>query len=185
MSLRNCMMSEDGTLLTATLARFIDLNAARRRRRSRRAQPGSQQSRALERPAILRRPCLGSLYTRRWTALPSVGHRRGKLLRRELSTVRDSFLLPFTGASCFNGGAEASMLIFLAIMLHKGRAVSFSYALAFLTCRTFVNPTTLHCNLPAPAAFGFSVYLTQHGCKARDTRRQLLLFSLAAPVSRG
>ena len=34
----------------------------------------------------------------------------------------------------------------------------------------------------APAAFGFSVYLTQHGCKARDVRRQLLLFSLAAPV---
>eukprot|EP00730_Choanoeca_flexa_P018497 TRINITY_DN8996_c0_g2_i1.p1 TRINITY_DN8996_c0_g2~~TRINITY_DN8996_c0_g2_i1.p1 ORF type:complete len:324 (+),score=57.75 TRINITY_DN8996_c0_g2_i1:115-1086(+) len=57
------------------------------------------------------------------------------------------------GASCFSSGMESSMLIFVAIMLHK-----------------------------APAAFGLTAYLNQAGEKARDVRRQLLLFSLAAPV---
>eukprot|EP00045_Choanoeca_perplexa_P003830 m.33728 g.33728 ORF g.33728 m.33728 type:complete len:317 (+) comp12254_c0_seq1:126-1076(+) len=57
------------------------------------------------------------------------------------------------GATCFSGGTEASLLIFVAIMLHK-----------------------------APAAFGLTVYLNQTGEKSRAVRRQLLLFSLAAPV---
>jgi hypothetical protein len=35
----------------------------------------------------------------------------------------------------------------------------------------------------APAAFGFSLYLNQCGEKPREVRRQLLVFSLAAPVS--
>lgn len=74
------------------------------------------------------------------------------------------------------------MLIFFAIMLHKGEALSSAhFDLSHILHVCLLNHCTT--NLLAPAAFGFSVYLTQHGCKARDTRRQLLLFSLAAPVS--
>eukprot|EP00049_Salpingoeca_infusionum_P006466 m.107286 g.107286 ORF g.107286 m.107286 type:complete len:305 (+) comp13321_c2_seq4:215-1129(+) len=57
------------------------------------------------------------------------------------------------GASCFMGGMEASLLIFVAIMLHKG-----------------------------PAAFGLSVFLTSVGYRARAVKQSLLIFSLAAPV---
>eukprot|EP00051_Salpingoeca_urceolata_P018369 m.257259 g.257259 ORF g.257259 m.257259 type:complete len:538 (-) comp19180_c3_seq7:33-1646(-) len=56
------------------------------------------------------------------------------------------------GAST-SAGSDSSWLVFFAIMLHK-----------------------------APAAFGLSTYLMQHGVNLRGVKSQLLIFSLAAPV---
>lgn len=39
--------------------------------------------------------------------------------------------------------------------------------------------------ISAPSSFGLSIYLTQHGCKARELRRMLLIFCLSAPVCYG
>eukprot|EP00055_Hartaetosiga_balthica_P005020 m.14052 g.14052 ORF g.14052 m.14052 type:complete len:301 (+) comp4246_c0_seq1:47-949(+) len=57
------------------------------------------------------------------------------------------------GASVFVGNAQVSMVIFMAIMLHK-----------------------------APAALGFVVFLMQQNHKHREIKKYLLIFSLAAPV---
>ena len=60
------------------------------------------------------------------------------------------------GAVAHTGGGEGSMLVFMAIMLHK-----------------------------APAAFGLATYLLQLGDPPRAVKQQMLVFSSAAPVRRG
>jgi zinc transporter 9 len=57
------------------------------------------------------------------------------------------------GAMAHTGGTEGSMLVFMAIMLHK-----------------------------APATFGLATYLLQLGDQPRAVKQQLLIFSSAAPV---
>jgi len=57
------------------------------------------------------------------------------------------------GASTYSGAGNVSMLIFVAIMLHK-----------------------------APASFGLTTFLTSTGLNKREVQKQLLFFSLAAPL---